>query len=115
MLGIKGKSSSKDKKIYVVVEVQCIQGCGTGKFEDGSGSDILSDMVPVPAPAPVPAPVLGHTYIYIYEYVYIYVYIFANVYIYTNLNIYLYTTITYTHVEASGDKRYDSTGLLTDK
>jgi hypothetical protein len=56
----------------------CSQGCGTGKFEDdtGSGSDILSEYGSGSGSG-------SCTYIYIYEYIYIYVYIFANVYVYT--------------------------------
>jgi hypothetical protein len=41
-------------------------GCGTGKFEDCSGSDILSEYGSSSGSG-------SCTYIYIYEYVYIYV------------------------------------------
>ncbi len=37
------------------------QGCGTGKFEDGSGSDILPDYDSIRVPAPVPFP--GHIHV----------------------------------------------------
>jgi hypothetical protein len=47
--------------LYLELVVYCTQGCGIGKFEDGSGSDILSHYGfgsgPVSAPVPVPAPV----------------------------------------------------------
>jgi hypothetical protein len=46
------------------------QGCGTGKFEDSSGSDILSDYGSGPVPAPVP----GHIHVYTYTYTYMYMF-----------------------------------------
>jgi hypothetical protein len=58
------------------------QGCGTGKFEDSSGSvsgsDILSEYGSGSSSGSG-----SYSYIHIYEYIYIYVYIFANVYVYT--------------------------------
>ncbi len=62
------------------------QGCGTEKFEDGSGSDILSEYGSGSGSGPGSGSGSSSgscKYIYIYEYVYIYVYIFANVYVYT--------------------------------
>jgi hypothetical protein len=50
-----------------------VQGCGTRKFEDGSGSDIFSDYGSGSSSG-------SYTCIYIYEYVHVYVYVFVNVY-----------------------------------
>jgi hypothetical protein len=47
------------------------QGCGTGKFEDGSGYEILSEYGSG-----------SGSYTCIYMYVYVYVYGFENAYIY---------------------------------
>jgi hypothetical protein len=60
------------------------QGCGTEKFEDGSGSDVLYEYGSGSGSGSGSNSGSGsYTYIYIYEYVYIYVYIFANVYVNT--------------------------------
>jgi hypothetical protein len=58
--------------------------CGTGKFENGSGFDILSEYGFGSGSGFGSSSGSGSsTYICIYEYVYIYVYTFANVYVYT--------------------------------
>jgi hypothetical protein len=60
------------------------QGCRTGKFEDGSGSDILFEYVSGSGSGSGSGSSSGsgsYTCIYIYIYVYVYVYIFVNVYL----------------------------------
>jgi hypothetical protein len=54
------------------------QGCRTGKFEDGSGSDILFEYGSGSGSGSSSG---SYSCIYIYIYVYVYVYIFVNVYI----------------------------------
>ncbi len=73
-------SNLKAHRSYLIIIGRCRsrQGYGTGKFEDGSGSDILPEYGSGSGSGSGSC-----TYIYIYKYVYIYVYIFANVYVYT--------------------------------
>jgi hypothetical protein len=60
---------------HKVNNIHCFpQGCGTGKFEDDSGSDILFEYGSGSGSGSGP-------YTCIYIYVYVYVYIFVNVYI----------------------------------
>ncbi len=55
------------------------KGCGTGKFEDGSGYDILFEYG---SGSGFGSSSGSGSYIYLYIYVYVDVYIFVNVYIY---------------------------------
>jgi hypothetical protein len=60
------------------------QGCDSGKFEDGSGSDILSDYgsgSDLGSGLSSGSSSGSGSYTSIYIYVYVYVYIFVNVYI----------------------------------
>jgi hypothetical protein len=61
-----------------VITLPNYQGCGTGKFEDGSGSDTLSEYSSGSGSSS-----RSYTYIHIYEHIYMYVYIFTNEYVLT--------------------------------
>ncbi len=74
------------------------QDCGTGKFEDGSGSDILPDYRSGSGSGTGSGSYkCTPVYVYMYEYVHVYVYIFGNEYVYIYLNTYLYSSYAYTH------------------